>query len=57
MGGKAVFRGLRVKFPMDSVRELRGPSNDREFYIVVIGTAESGERAFKIKQKHFSELP
>jgi hypothetical protein len=57
MGGKAAFQGLRAQFPMDGVRELRGPNNDREFYIVVIGSAVSKEKEFKVKQKHFASLP
>jgi hypothetical protein len=55
-GGKASFIGLRATFPMDSVREIRGPRN-AGFYIVVIGTEGTKERRFEVKAKHFGDLP
>jgi hypothetical protein len=57
IGGRAIYYGLRAKFPMDSVRELRGSGNDRGFYIVVIGTEGGKEREFEVKRKHFPDLP
>jgi hypothetical protein len=56
MGGKAAFEGLRLKFPMDAVRDLRGPNRDREFFVTVIGTTGE-ERDFRVKKKHFDDLP
>lgn len=56
MGGKAAFKGLTVKFPLDSVRELRGPKADKEFFVVVIGTSGE-EKRFEIKKKHFDDIP
>jgi hypothetical protein len=55
LGASFTFTGVAAKFSMDDLRELRGPNNDREFFIVVIG--ESGEeKNFKVKRKHFDEL-
>jgi hypothetical protein len=56
MGGRATFEGLRLTFPMDAVRELRGPRGDREFFITVIGSTGE-EKNFKVKKKHFDDLP
>ena len=56
MGGHATFTGLRLKFSMDAVRELRGPNGDREFFITVIGTSGE-EKDFRVKKKHFDDLP
>jgi len=55
MGGKATFTGVRVKFPMAAVRELQGRNRDHEFFITVVGNA--AEKDFKVKKKHFDELP
>ena len=49
------YQGIIAKFPLESLRELRGPKGDQEFLIVVIG--ESKEREFKVKQKNFDRLP
>jgi hypothetical protein len=56
VGGRAAFKGLNLKFPLDAVRELRGPKADRDFYIVVIGSSGE-EKKFEVKKKHFEELP
>jgi hypothetical protein len=55
MGGKAVYQGVLVKFPLDAVKELRGKNGDREFFVTVIG--DNKERDFKVKKKHFERLP
>jgi hypothetical protein len=55
-GGHATFEGVRVKFAMSDVRELRGPKGDREFFITVIGNTGE-EKDFKVKKKHFDDLP
>jgi hypothetical protein len=55
-GGKTVFEGLRLTFPMEAVRQLRGTRGDGEFFVTVIGTA--GERNdIRIMKQHFADLP
>ena len=56
MGGKATFVGLQSQFPLDALRELRGAKGDREFFITVIG-ASNEEKNFRVKKKHFDDLP
>ena len=56
MGGRATFEGLRLKFQLSDVRELRGARGDREFFITIIG-ASGEEKNFKVKKKHFDDLP
>lgn len=55
MGAKFTYGGVVATFPMEGLRELRGPKGDREFFITVIGSTGE-EKNFKVKQKHFSEL-
>jgi hypothetical protein len=55
-GEVAVTEGLRLTFPMDGVRELRGPRGDRGFSVVVIGP-DGNELAFELKTKHLADLP
>jgi hypothetical protein len=50
------YQGIVAKFPLDALRELRGPKGDQEFLIVVVG-AGAKEKAFKVKEKHFERLP
>jgi hypothetical protein len=50
------FQGIVAKFPLDAVRELRGPKGDQEFLIVVVGEGKK-EKVFKVKEKHFARLP
>ena len=50
------YQGIVAKFPLDAVRELRGPKGDQEFLIVVVGEGRT-EKAFKVKEKHFARLP
>ena len=50
------YHGLVATFPLDAVRELRGPKGDREFFIVVVGEGTK-EKEFKVKEKHFERLP
>jgi hypothetical protein len=50
------YQGLVAKFPLDSLKELRGPNGDKEFLIVVVG-AKTKEKEFRVKQKHFERLP
>jgi hypothetical protein len=50
------YQGIVAKFPLDAVRELRGPKGDQEFLIVVVGEGRA-ERVFKVKEKHFERLP
>jgi hypothetical protein len=54
-GANFVLGGVIAKFPMDGLRELRGPKGDREFFITVVG-ATGEEKNFKVKRKHFDEL-
>jgi hypothetical protein len=56
LGGRASFEGLRVKFDMADVRKLRGSKGDREFFITVIGATDE-EKNFRVKRKHFDDLP
>jgi hypothetical protein len=51
----ATYQGLIAKFPLSSVRELRGSKGDGEIVVIVIGTGK--EREFTIKRKHFEKLP
>jgi hypothetical protein len=57
MGGAATFQGMRFKYLLDDVRELRGSRGDQEFLVTVVGSDKSRERDFVIKRKHFEELP
>jgi hypothetical protein len=50
------FVGLVATFPLDALRELRGPKGDKEFLIVVVG-AGTKEKEFRVKAKHFERLP
>ena len=50
------YQGVVAKFPIDSLRELRGPKGDKEFLIVVVGQGTK-EKEFRVKQKHFERLP
>ena len=56
MGAKLTHSGVVVQFPMDGLRELRGPKNDKEFFITVIGDTRE-EKNFEVKKKHFASLP
>jgi hypothetical protein len=51
----AAYQGLVATFPLDAVAGLRKADKNGEFYIVVVG--QVGERAFKVKTKHFRGLP
>jgi hypothetical protein len=55
-GGSTVFEGLRLTFPMDAVRRLRGPRGDGEFFIGVIGVAGE-EKDLKITREYLQDLP
>ena len=55
-GGRAVLEGLHLTFPLDAVRDLRGPRRDREVSIVVIG-ASGEEVIYKLTKKLFDDLP
>jgi hypothetical protein len=55
MGGNAQYEGVEAIFPLDGVALLRGPGGDKEFFVTVVGTGY--EKNFKIKQKHFKQLP
>jgi hypothetical protein len=55
MGGNAQYEGVEAIFPLDGVAQLRGPRGDQEFFVTVVGTGY--EKNFKIKQKHFKQLP
>ena len=52
----AAFVGLVATFPLEAVQQLRGPTGDKEFLIVVVGEGRR-ERQFKVKEKHFERLP
>ena len=49
------YQGIVVTFPLEALREIRGPKGDEEFLIVVVGART--EREFRVSQKHFSGLP
>jgi hypothetical protein len=55
MGGRVSYVGIEAMFPLDGLRELRGPRGDREFIITVIGT-NGNEKNFTVKEKHFSHM-
>lgn len=52
-GGRAVFQGLSLTFPMDALRRLRAAGN------VILGvTGASGEQTLvRLEERHFAELP
>lgn len=52
----AAYQGIMAKFSLDALRELRGPKGDREFLIVVVGAGKY-EKEFRVKHKHFDDLP
>jgi hypothetical protein len=54
-GATVTFTGVVVQFPMDSLREIRGPKNDKEFFITVVGDGRE-EKNFEVKKKHFGDL-
>ena len=55
MGGRANFKGLNAKFPIDSLKEIRGSKGNAEFFVTVVGSTRE-EKNFKVKEKHFSDL-
>jgi hypothetical protein len=55
-GGSTVFEGLRLTFPIDAVRRLRGPRGDGDFLIGVIGL-NGEEKDLKITKEYLQELP
>lgn len=55
-GQSAVFDGLRVTFPLEAVRELRGAGDDDEFIIAVIDAA-GVETGVKISKAQLQDLP
>lgn len=54
LGNMLEFNGVTATFPLNAVKALR--SHDQEFYVVVIGE-RNREKEFKVKQKHFDQLP
>jgi len=50
----AMYDGVVATFPLDELQALRG--SDKEFYVVVVGNG-TREKRFKIKSKHFEDLP
>ena len=56
MGGAEQYEGIRVEFPLDGLRELRGEKGDGEFILTVVGQTRN-ERNFEIKKKHFERMP
>jgi hypothetical protein len=55
-GGAEASNVLRLTFPLDAVRELRGPLLDREF-LVTVTDARGEERDFHVRRAHFADLP
>lgn len=55
-GQSAVFDGLRVTFPLEAVRELRGAGDDDEFIVAVIDAA-GVETGVKISRAELQDLP
>lgn len=56
MGAQVAFEGINATFPLDALKELRGPKGNGEFFITIIGSSKE-EKNFKVKQKHFDDLP
>ena len=54
-GGPSLFQGLRVTFPIDAVRRLRGRS-DGEIEVVIIG-ASGAEKRVRLTKAHLDALP
>jgi len=48
--------GLRVKFPLEGLYELRGPRGDREFF-VTISLSSGEEKSFRVTREQFESLP
>jgi hypothetical protein len=55
-GGRLVFEGLRLTFPLEAIRQLRGPNGDRSVLLVVTGT-NGRERRLELAKQHFDLLP
>ena len=55
-GEAPTLDGLRVKFPLDGLNELRGPRGDREFY-VTISLTSGEEKSFRVTREQFESLP
>ena len=49
------YQGIVVTFPLEALREIRGPKGDEEFLIVVVG--DRTEKEFRVERKHFSRIP
>jgi hypothetical protein len=48
--------GLRVKFPLAGVNDVRGPRGDREFF-VTISLSGGEEKSFRVTREQFGGLP
>jgi hypothetical protein len=55
-GGAESSEVLRLTFPLDAVRELRGPLLDREFLITVTD-ARGDDRDFHVRKARYADLP
>ncbi len=55
-GNSSVFEGMRVTFPLDAVRRLRGARGDAEFVIVMIG-ASGEEKMVPVTREYLQDLP
>lgn len=49
------YQGIITKFPLEGIADLRGPSANREFLLVIIGEGTQ-EKVFTVKEKHFISL-
>lgn len=55
-GDEIVLDGLRAKFPLEALRDLRGPRGDRDFFVTV--TMSTGEdKSYRITKDQFEVLP
>jgi hypothetical protein len=55
-GNSSVFEGMRLTFPLDAVRRLRGARGDAELVIVMIG-ASGDEKAVSVTREYLQDLP
>jgi hypothetical protein len=55
-GSSSVFEGMRMTFPMEAVRRLRGPHGDNEVVIASIGAHGAG-KIVRITREHLQDLP
>lgn len=52
---RTCVQGLRAKFNLEALSELRGPSSDREFFVTVIDS-QGAQASFPVKKEQLDDL-